>query len=102
EGNNPPNGWQQRYAPVPSDKTNDQTYPAFQYCTGDNLFTSPGPATTYTVLKATVPGQPSAAQPVAGCPPITFPSFTGDIAAALSGGVTPDGAPAPFVKYFRQ
>src|SRR6185437_11017851 len=24
EGNNPPNGWQQRYAPVPSDKTNDQ------------------------------------------------------------------------------
>ena len=104
EGNNRAD-WAKRYAPVGD--ASKQTDPGFQYCTGDNLFadngtTGPAPVTTFTVLKATVPGNPDGALPVSGCPPITFPGFTGDVTVPLKTGATPAGAPAPFVKYFRQ
>ena len=56
-----------RYLPVTN--ASDQTDPGYQYCTGDQIFsdhgtTGPPPATTYTVLKAKVPGDPGSAQPI--------------------------------------
>ena len=61
---------------------------------------SPPPATTYRVLKASVPGDPSTAQQV--CGPITYPGYDGNVATPLQSGATPAGAPAPFATYFRQ
>ena len=58
------------------------------------------PTTTYTVLKASVPGDPSTATQV--CSPITYPGFSGDLAAALGKGTTVAGAPGPLATYFRQ
>ena len=83
---------------VPSD-------PGLQYCTGDNNFPNSAgnnvaPATTYKVLKAMVPGDPSSAQQV--CAPITYPGYSGDVSVPLAAGTTLPGAPAAFATYFRQ
>ena len=84
--------YSRRYAfaarPV-SDSTN-QNDPGFQYCTGDNLFGTVGPTkTTYTVLKATVPGDPHAVttqvQSDTVFPPF-LPSGTNKIADQLKRG----------------
>ena len=53
------------------------------------------PNTTYTVLKATVPGHPESA--TQACPPITYQGFNGNIATALA-----TNNPNNFAKYFRQ
>ena len=81
--------------------------PGWQYCTGDNAFPNSAdqmvmPATTYTVLRARLPGMPADAVPVTGCAPLTFPGFTGDITPELANGLTPAGAPGLFSTYFRQ
>src|SRR5205807_1878249 len=62
-----------RFQPVTN--TSAPTDPGYEYCTGDQTFrnsagSSPPPATTYSVLKASVPGDPSTAQQV--CGPITY------------------------------
>ena len=91
-----------RYQPVTTQS--NQQDPGYQYCTGDMLFGSgPAPDTTYTVLKATIPGDPSSAQAVPGCS-IRFPGTSGDLAALLGtkNGYTAPGAPAPLAAYFRQ
>jgi hypothetical protein len=89
--------WAKRYAPV---TTSSQTDAGLRYCTGDNLFDSgPAPATTYTVLKAVVPGQPSTAQPVCQ---VTYPGYKGDLAAMLGTNGMVAGAPGPLSTYFRQ
>ncbi len=87
-----------RYLPVTTANQND---PGLRYCTGDNRFDS-GPAvtTTYRVLKAQVPGDPSSATPV--CGPITYPGFVGDVTVPLTAGTTLPGAPGPLATYFRQ
>jgi Flp pilus assembly protein TadG len=88
-----------RYAPVTN--ASNQSDPGFQYCTGDMLFGSgPAPATTYTVWKATVPGDPASAMQV--CAPITYPGFSGSVVNDLQNGITPAGAPSPLAAYFRQ
>ena len=88
----------QRYQPVGN--TGNQQDPGFQYCTGDQLFGSgPPPTTTYTVLKGQVPGDASSAQPVCS---VTYPGFTGDLAAFLGAGGMVAGAPGPLATYFRQ
>ena len=68
-----------RRRPTPTD-------PGWQYCTGDNTFPNSAgntvvPTTTYTVLKATVPGHPESATQV--CAPITFPATTATSRRAL-------------------
>ena len=90
------------------------TDPGFQYCTGDNIFPNSNnqniaPATTYRVLKATLPGVPSSAVPAPGCNPITYPGTYAagatpatDLATMLKNGVTPAGAPGRLATYFRQ
>ena len=95
----------QRFAPPGPGGSNNPSDPGLRYCTGDQSFpnsagSSPPPATTYTVLKASVPGDPSTA--TNACGPITFPGYSGDVSTPLSAGTTPAGAPAPFAKYFRQ
>ncbi len=85
------------------------TDPGNLYCTGDNIFQTPGtpapgpaPATTYTVLKATISGDPGTAQPVCS---VTYPGFNGNLAQALGAqpnGTTVAGAPGPLASYFRQ
>jgi hypothetical protein len=101
EGNTPAEqpDWAKRYS-----ATSDQATPGFQYCTGDNLFGSgPAPATTYTVLKATVPGNPNAAVPVSTCSPITYPGFSGAVMPYLRDGTKTDvKAPGILASYFRQ
>lgn len=94
-----PADWHKRYLPV---TTGVQSDPGLQYCTGDTVIgTGSLPTTTYTVLKASVPGDPSSATQV--CAPITYPGFRGDLAAALGPpGLTVPGAPAPLATYFRQ
>lgn len=88
-----------RYAPVTN--ASNQADPGLQYCTGDMLFGSgPPPATTYTVWKATVPGDPASATQV--CSPITYPGYSGDVSGLLGLGGTVNGAPAPLATYFRQ
>jgi Putative Flp pilus-assembly TadE/G-like len=90
---------QKRYLPVTTQ--GNQNDPGYHYCTGDQLFGSgPPPVTTYQVLKASVPGDPTSATQV--CSPITYPGFSGNLAAALGGGVTVPGAPAQLATYFRQ
>ncbi len=94
-----------RFAPVGN--STDPKDPGFQYCTGDQSFSNSrganvAPATTYQVLKATVPGEPGSAVAVPGCNPITYPGFTGDVSTPLRNGTTPPGAPARFATYFRQ
>ena len=94
-----------RYRPVTN--SGNQADPGYQYCTGDQIFndggtTGPAPTTTFTVLKAAIPGYTTSAQPVPGCSPITYPGFTGDLASALGSGLTPPGAPGPLASYFRQ
>jgi Putative Flp pilus-assembly TadE/G-like len=99
QGDNPGNqpDWAKRYSAA-----TNQADPGFQYCTGDVLFANPPPITTFTVLKASVPGDPNSAQPVSGCPPITYQGYSGPLAALLgSGGSTP-GESAPLATYFRQ
>jgi len=97
QGNNPAD-WQKRYLPVGNQ--GNQQDPGYQYCTGDQLFGSgPPPTTTYTVLKAKIPGDPGTAQPVCS---VTYPGFSGDLAAALGTGFTVPGAPGPLATYFRQ
>jgi Flp pilus assembly protein TadG len=93
-----------RYLPVTTQS--NQRDPGYQYCTGDQLFTTPGsatagppPVTTYTVLKATVPGDPATAQPVCS---VTYPGFSGNLAIALGTDMTIPGAPGPLATYFRQ
>ena len=78
-----------------------------RYCTGDNLFTDhgqngPPPNTTYTVLKAAVPGDPSSATAVPGCPPITYTGYTGDIAAALTANLKVGSNGTSLAQVFRQ
>jgi hypothetical protein len=100
---NLPLDWSKRYAPVTS--AGNQADPGYQYCTGDQIFanadgtTGPPPATTYTVLKAVVPGQPSSAQPVCE---VSYPGYTGDVSGLLGTGGTAPGASAPLATYFRQ
>jgi hypothetical protein len=94
-----------RYAPVPGGAA--QTNPGYQYCTGDNIFTNngvtgPAPATTFTVLKSTVPGDPNAATPVAGCDPITYPGYSGNLVPLLNSGGAVPGTSVPLATYFRQ
>ena len=89
----------------PVTNANNQSDPGFQYCTGDMLFNDngnngPPPATTYTVWKATVPGDPSSATQV--CSPITYPGYSGDVSGLLGSGGTVSGAPARLATYFRQ
>ena len=92
-----------RYQPV-TDQNNQQD-PGYQYCTGDNLFTTPGfgagppPTTTFKVLHGTVPGDPTSATPVCS---VTYPGTTGDISGILGSGGTVAGAPGPLATYFRQ
>jgi Putative Flp pilus-assembly TadE/G-like len=92
-----------RYRPVTTQT--DQTDPGYQYCTGDNLFTTPGfsagppPTTTYTVLKGTIPGDPNSGQPVCS---VTYPGFSGNLASILGSGGTVANAPGPLATYFRQ
>ena len=92
-----------RYAPP---TTASQTDPGLRYCTGDELFNDHGPgapaATTYTVWKATVPGDPGSAQPVTGCPSVTYPGTSHDLKGALQNGYTEPGAPGLLSTYFRQ
>jgi Flp pilus assembly protein TadG len=78
-----------------------------RYCTGDNLFTDhgqngPAPNTTFTVLKASVPGDPNTATSVAGCPPITYTGYSGDIAAALNANLRVGTNGAMLSQVFRQ
>jgi hypothetical protein len=92
-----------RYRPV-TDRTN-QSDPGFQYCTGDQTFTRAGvtgspPSTTFTVLKASIPGDPASAQPAAGCTNI-FPAFRGDLASALRSDFR-DSQNRFLASYFRQ
>ena len=90
--------WLKRYAPVTNQ--NNQQDPGYRYCTGDIIFGSgPVPTTTYTVLKATVPGQPSTATPV--CQK-SYPGYSGDVSTVLGTGGTVAGAPARLSTYFRQ
>jgi hypothetical protein len=94
---------QKRFRPVTD--SDDPDDPGLQYCTGDQSFpnsagSSPLPTTSYTVLKASVPGDPSTATTV--CGPVSFPGFTGNVAIPLAAGTTPSGAPAQFARYFRQ
>lgn len=94
-----PRNFAQRYAPVTN--ASNQSDPGFRYCTGDMLFGSgPAPATTFRVMKALVPGDPSSAQQV--CGPVTYPGYSGDVSTPLRNGQTLAGAPAPFATYFRQ
>ena len=89
---------QRRYLPVTTGNQND---PGLHYCTGDISFGGgPPPVTTYTVLKASVPGDPSSATQV--CAPTSYPGFKGDLGAALGAGMTVPGAPGPLATYFRQ
>src|SRR4051794_3227946 len=87
-----------RFRPVAN--ASDPTDPGFQYCTGDNAFPNSAgatvvPTTTYTVLKATVPGHPESATQV--CGPISYQGYNGNIATALQ-----TNTPNNFAKYFRQ
>ncbi len=90
-----------RFRPVGN--ASDPTDPGFQYCTGDNWFPNsssngnpgPSPNTTFTVLKAQVPGDPSTAAVV--CGPRTFPGYRGSVKTALQ-----NNNPAGFATYFRQ
>jgi Flp pilus assembly protein TadG len=101
EGPNNTADIQKRFQPVGN--SNDPADPGWRYCTGDNSFPTsatapnngPPPSTTYTVLKATIPGHPESA--TQACPPITFPGFTGDVSTALK-----TNTPANFATYFRQ
>jgi Flp pilus assembly protein TadG len=86
-----------RYLPVTTQS--DQSDPGYKYCNGDILFSGPPPTTTYTVLKTAVPGTAAGAQPVCS---VTYPGFSGDLAAALGAGTTVAGAPGPLASYFRQ
>ncbi len=84
---------------------NDPTDPGYEYCTGDQIFPTPTsnnspPLTTYRVLKATVPGDPSSAHQV--CPDMNFPGYNGDISVPLAAGTQFPGAPGYFAQYFRQ
>ena len=86
--------YHQRYAPVGSQS--NQQDAGYQYCTGDQIFgnadgsTGPPPTTTYTVFKAVVPGQPGSAQQVCQ---VSYPGYSGDLAAILGTGGTVAGAP---------
>jgi hypothetical protein len=88
-----------RYQPI---TTGDQNDPGLHYCNGDISFGGgPPPETTYTILKAAVPGDPSSATPV--CAPTTYPGLvTPDLSVPLAFGTTVPGAPAPLATYFRQ
>lgn len=88
-----------RYLPV---TTTDQNDPGLHYCSGDIAFGGgPPPKTTYKILKASVPGDPSSATQV--CAPITYPGLvTADLSVPLATGATVPGAPAPLATYFRQ
>jgi hypothetical protein len=88
-----------RYLPVTVQS--NQSDPGYHYCNGDIQFGSgPLPTTTFTVLKATVPGVVGSATQV--CAPITIPGFNGDLADYLGNGKTVAGAPGPLATYFRQ
>lgn len=92
-----------RFQPVTN--ASAPTDAGYEYCTGDQTFPnsaggSPVPNTTYRVLKASVPGDPSSAQQV--CGPVTYPGYNGNVATPLQAGTTLPGAPAPFATYFRQ
>jgi hypothetical protein len=102
QGNNPGNqpNWAKRYAPVLD--PNNQLDAGYQYCTGDNLFAAPAPDTTFTVLKAAVPGDPNSAQPVPGCSPITYAGFSGAVMPFLRDGTAVPGESKPLATYFRQ
>jgi Flp pilus assembly protein TadG len=94
-----------RFAPPGPGASNNPSDPGLQYGTGDQSFTNSAganvaPATKYTVLKASVPGDPSTA--TNACPPITFPGYNGDVSVPLKNGTTQAGAPGPFATYFRQ
>jgi hypothetical protein len=92
-----------RYAPVTN--TGNQQDPGYRYCTGDQIFknadgsTGPPPTTTFTVLEAVVPGQPSTATQV--CQK-TYAGYTGDISGLLGSGGTVPGGSAALATYFRQ
>jgi hypothetical protein len=87
-----------RYARV-TNSANQQD-PGFRYCTGDQLFgTGPAPTTTFTVLKATVPGQPATATQV--CQK-TYAGYTGDVSGLLGSGGTVPGGTDRLSTYFRQ
>lgn len=102
------NDIKKRYRPVRN--AGNQSDPGFQYCTGDQSFDngSTRPSTTYTILKATIPGDPGSAQPVAGCARMTFPGFYGNLGNPLTGplatGAVLPGAPngMHLSEYFRQ
>jgi len=94
-----------RFKPPGANASNNPSDPGLQYCTGDQAFPNSAganvaPATKYTVLKASVPGDPSTA--TTACGPITFPGYNGDVSTPLAAGTTQAGAPGPFSRYFRQ
>jgi hypothetical protein len=87
---------QKRFRPVANSTI--PTDPGWQYCTGDNTFPNSAgntvvPATTYSVLKATVPGHPESATQV--CAPITYAGYDGNVATQLQTNQN-------FAKTFRQ
>jgi Flp pilus assembly protein TadG len=85
-----------RFQPVTN--SNNPADPGWRYCTGDNTFPNSAgqtvvPNTTYTVLKATIPGHPESATQV--CGPTTFAGYNGNVATQLQTNQN-------FAKTFRQ
>ncbi len=78
------------------------------YCTGDMYYSEGNnvlPWTTFTLRAPDLSPADPTNNPIvdnAGCRPMSFPGFKGDLAAALTQTTPQAGAPALFVQYFRQ
>jgi len=106
EGAHANTDWSKRFVAV-TNSGNAQD-DGFRYCSGDSFPGGSGTpmSTTYTVLKATLPGITSSATPVTGCS-TTYPGYDPSSSNSLanlmaSGGKVSGSAPAPLATYFRQ